>query len=173
MKAKSLVTSLALAAALATTAGIGISYAADTSSTTGPMQNLVSAIASKFNLNEADVQAVFDEQRQAMETRQEEVFADHIAQGVTDGDITQEQANAIQDKRAELESLRDSLSDATEQDRHTAMRAAMDELHQWAIDNKIPEQYLPFGGSHSMQRPGFGHAMGDRHETNSDTAVNN
>ena len=158
MKAKHLVTSLTLAAALATTAGAGITYAANTTNPADdPMQTLVTAIAEKFSLNESDVQAVFDEQRAVIEEQHETVFAEHIAQGVTAGDITQDQANAIQDKRTELESLRATLKDASEEDRRTAMKDAMDDLHQWALDNSIPEQYLPFGGPRGGRGPEFGH----------------
>lgn len=147
MKPVSLLTSLAVTAALITTAGIGISYAAEPSGEDGnPMSSLVSAIATKFNLDETAVQAVFDEQHDQMEADREQMFADRIAEGVTSGDLTQDQANQIQDKRNSIESLRESLDGATDAERRTAMKDAMDDLHQWAIDNNIPREYMPMGG---------------------------
>lgn len=147
MKPVNLLTSLAVTAALITTAGVGISYAAEsTTENANPMGSLVTAIATKFNLEETEVQAVFNEQRNQMQGQREQVFVDRIAQAVTDGDLTQEQADQLQDKRTAIESLREGLTDATDEDRRAAMKDAMDDLRQWAIDNNIPREYVPMGG---------------------------
>ncbi|EKD75949.1 MAG: hypothetical protein ACD_43C00271G0004, partial [uncultured bacterium] len=67
MKKSTLIPVLSLAGVLAA-AGAGVSYAATTQTTSeGPMNQLVSAISTKFNLNKVDVQAVFDEQHSIME----------------------------------------------------------------------------------------------------------
>ncbi len=177
MKRISFLTSLAVTAALITSAGVGITYAAESNaSDTNPMSNLVTAIADKFNLNATDVQAVFDEQRSQMEAEREQVFADRIAEAVTAGDLTQAQADLIQDKRNSIESLRDSLADGTETDRRAAMKSAMDDLQQWAIDNNIPREYVPMGGPQmghrgmmNDHRPEFDHQDNDTDSTETDT----
>ena len=50
--------------------------------------DVISAIAKKFNLNASDVQKVFDEQRTANQTQNEQKFTDFINKSVTDGKIT-------------------------------------------------------------------------------------
>lgn len=142
---------------------MGVVYA--NSSATGianPMSNLVTAIAQRFNLNVSDVQQVFDEQRAKMEAQREQTFTDRINQAVTDGKLTQDQADKILAKKAELEAQRTSLEGKTEEERRTAMKGQTDALKQWVIDNNIPQEYLPFLGF-GMGRghggpggPGFG-----------------
>lgn len=152
-----------------TTAGIataGIASAAtDTSSnSTHPMSSLVDAIASKFNLDKSEVQAVFDEQKTKMETEREAKVKEEVAQLVTDGKLTQAQADAINAKRAELqkerEANRDAATSKTRQEMKTEMDAKRTELKQWAKDNGISTEYLryvmggPGRGGHGG--PGFG-----------------
>lgn len=152
------------------------------SSTTGfdnPMSKLVTAIAQRFNLNVSDVQQVFDEQkaqmdaqreeqRTQMEAQREQIFTGRINQAVTDGKLTQDQAAKILAKKAELEAQKTSLEGKTKEERRTAMttmKEQMDSLKQWATDNNIPQEYLPFlgfgmgrghGGPGGPGGPGFG-----------------
>lgn len=168
MKRAPVLTALAITTMLAG-AGIGVSYAATTADTSGPMNNLVTAIASKFNLDQSEVQQVFDDtmksQRDAMKAEQQQAAADRLAQAVTDGKLTQEQSDKITAKQAELEAERESitppdraemsnLSDEERQAKHEEMKATMDakqdELKQWAEENDVPEEYLhvEVGGKH-------------------------
>ncbi len=59
------------------------------------MSSLVSAIAKKFNLKTADVQAVFDEQHKSMDATRTTEVKSKLTQLVSDGKLTQSQANAI------------------------------------------------------------------------------
>jgi hypothetical protein len=135
---------------------VGAVYADSTTSGNGkPMESLVTAIATKFNLNTSDVQQVFDDNRTAMQAqRQAEMqqnFTDRLNQAVVDGKLTQDQANLIAAKKAELQ-------DQTGAKRENA-KAHMDELKQWATDNNIPLEYLQLGGfggrrmGHGFSRP--------------------
>jgi hypothetical protein len=128
---------------------------------------IISAIAEKFNLNQSDVQAVFDEHRAIVETYQEqnriemqgkmqEKFQERINQAVATAKLTQEQANKILAKNAELVSQKTDLQDKTREEMQTIMKEQMDSLKQWAEDNNIPLQYMQFGGA------GFGRGMGMR-----------
>jgi len=150
-----------IAAGIATAVGVTglvgvnvVNAATDTSSSTNPMSSLVDAIASKFSLNKDDVQAVFDEQRDKMEAEREAEAKQEVAQLVTDGKLTQEQADKINAKRAELkaerEAAKDSNDDKTREEMKDAMKSRRDELKQWASDNDIDEQYLRYvmGGGH-------------------------
>lgn len=150
-------------------AGIGAVYAtSDTAGKQNPMSELVSAIASKFNLNASDVQTVFDEQKTKMqadrkakmaemETKRQQEFSDRLAQAVSGGKLTQDQADKIKAKLAELESAKKSLEGKTGEERRTAMKEQADSLKQWAKDNGISEEYLWRGG---QGRGIFGTASG-------------
>lgn len=159
----------------------GAVYAASDTTKNNPMDNLVAAIASKFNLNVSDVQAVFDEQKVLMNANREEKqatmkaemekkVADEIAQAVTDGKLTQAQADLLVAKRAELEAQRLAFVQeqrdgsktkeeikAERDARQTEMKACQDSLKQWMSDNGISTDYIKF------LRMGFGQGFGRGH----------
>lgn len=140
----------------------GAVYADSTITKTNPMESLVNAIAQKFNLNVNDVQAVFDEQKTKMEAEKEQNFTDQINQAVTDGKLTQVQAELIIAKRAELEAQKPGMGaikkdeswanktrgemQAEMKARQAEMKAQQDALKQWATDNNIPQEYIRFLG---------------------------
>jgi len=164
MKKQLVVAGIVAGIATAGVMGVGIANAAaDTSTTTtNPMSSLVDAIASKFNLNKTEVQAVFDAQRTQMEANREATVKKEVAQLVTDGKITQAQADKINAKRAELqkerEANKDTVSTKTREEMKTEMDAKRTELEQWAKDNGISTDYLRyvFGGGRGHGGPGFG-----------------
>lgn len=137
--------------------GIAALHAAPTDAAGTGSTSLIDRLVQRFNLNKSDVQDVFDEQRQAMETQREQDMKDRLAQLVTDGKLTQAQADAISAKHDELKSFMDSLKDKTPQERRDALKSKMDEVKQWAQDNNIPLQYLHVGGPGPG---GFGHGFG-------------
>ena len=162
---------LLTAAAIATIGMAGLSTGAvfattDTESGDDPMSGLVSAVAEKFNLKAADVQAVFDEQRSAMEADREQEVKDKVAALVKDGKLTQAQANKIDAKRTELqaerESSRDDMKDKTAEERKTEMETKKSELDAWLTENDIDGayKYLLMSGRGGHGGPGMG---GPRH----------
>ena len=167
MKKKSVIATSALVLGLAVT-GAAAAKAAETGGAQRPMNNLVSAIAQKFNLNASDVQQVFDEQRSRMEAQRTLAEASRLAQAVTDGKITQAQADLITAKRAELEAARASgtasLENATKEERAAAMQAQMESLKAWATANNIPLEYLmmPPGSRGHGGPQGFDHMKNPR-----------
>ncbi len=108
--------------------------------------DVINAISKRFNLNASDVQKVFDEQRIANQAQMQQKFTDSINKAVTDGKITQDQANKIIAKHAEVKAQRDALQGKTPEEIRSAMKTQGDALKQWAQDNNIPMQYLMFGG---------------------------
>jgi hypothetical protein len=133
------------------TTGIVVVHAAtDTAKPNNLMSNLVNAIAQKFNLKSADVQQVFDEQKTQMTAQRQakmaQTFTDRLNKAVVDGKLTQDQANKIIAKKAELEIFKTSLEGKTPTEIRAAMKAQMDSLKQWSTVNNIPQQYLMFGG---------------------------
>lgn len=128
-----------------------------------PMANIVSAIAEKFNLNASDVQAVFDEQREIMETNRkehreemqadmQEKFTERINRAVVDGKLTQVQADLIIAKKAELCSQQTNMEGKTREEILAFQKTQRDSLQQWAEDNNIPTEYIMFAR--------MGHAKG-------------
>lgn len=135
------------------------SVSADTTTSgQNPMTNLVNKIAEKFNLNPSDVQQVFDDQRAQMQDQMNQKYQDRISQAISDGKLTQEQADKIIAKKTELESERQDfkadLEGKTKEEMRDAMKTQMDSLKQWASDNNISMEYLMFG--RPMMHRGFG-----------------
>lgn len=141
----SAVTAIGLAAAV----GTGVVSAQSQSSGTG----LVDKIAQKFNLNKADVQAVFDQNRKDHEAQRQQDMKSKLDQAVKDGKLTQDQEDKLVAKFKEMDSYRDSLKDKTEDERHTAMKTKMDEFKQWLKDNNISEDLVRLGGPHGHGGP--------------------
>ena len=117
------VAGLTAAVGLSGIAGIGIVSA----QASGGQSDLVAKIAEKFNLNQGDVQAVFDEEHAARQAERQAQISDHLQSLVDDGTITTDQKSAIEAKQAELKTQRES-------DRS--------ELEAWASDNGIDLKYL-------------------------------
>jgi hypothetical protein len=156
MKHPRMLAALGIAAGM-TAAGITASYAAtDTTTQTNPMSNLVQAIATKFNLNEADVQTVFDEQREQMQTERKENFTTRVNAAVTDGTLTQAQADAIFSKMEEMETARENKdASLTQEERRAKMEDVGQELKAWVEENDIPREFVPMLG-HGGPRGGHG-----------------
>ena len=152
------------AAALAGTAtmGAGILHAATISKTGfNPMSNLVNAIATKFNLNTADVLKVFDDQRAQMQQQRQTQQLAHqktmLDQAVKDGKITQTQEDLIIAKQAEVKTFMGTLAGKTGAERQAAIKTETDSVQAWAKTNNIPEQYVMMFGRGEGPR---GHGMG-------------
>lgn len=141
---------------LASLAGMG-AVSAETG--TSGRESLITRIAQKFNLQESEVKAVFEEERTAREAERTKAIETELAQAVTDGKLTTEQKDKILAKRAELQAEReadfDTLKDKTAEERRTAMQTKRVELKKWATDNDIPTEYARYvfghgGGHHGM-----------------------
>ena len=142
--------------------GAGVAQAAtssDSTTNTNPMSSLVDKLATKFNLNKTEVQAVFDEQKATMNAERETKVKAEVAKLVTDKKITQAQADLIDAKRAELEKERETNKDSFKDLTQTERKAKMDErkatLEAWAKENGIDTQYLRY-----VQGGGRGHGPG-------------
>jgi len=156
---KAFITAAATAAIGAGSLGIGTAFAAETGSRPG-MDTLVQTIASKFNLNVDEVQKIFDEQRAIGEAERKAEFAEHatekLAQAVTDGKLTQAQADLITAKHQELQANKPDLTGKTPEEIKAIIKTQMETLKTWATDNGIPNGFFPKGhGPHPfMRHPG-------------------
>lgn len=138
--------------------------AAEVDDKDNPMNALVSAIAEKFNLNSSEVQSVVDDvmetQREEMQAQHEQEFKDRISKAVSDGKLTQAQADLIEAKKQELRSqmdnVRDDFKNLSEDERKAKMDERRDEMKKWAEDNNITEDMMHMFG----EGRGFGESMG-------------
>ncbi|MCI0479291.1 hypothetical protein L0Y59_01995 [Candidatus Uhrbacteria bacterium] len=132
------------------TAGVGATYAASGPAEGTPFENLIQSISTRFGLDAEEVRQVFDEERgRVQEQRQAgmtERHTERLAQAVTDGDITQAQADLILAKLSEMQAFRESLRDMTPDERQAALETRKDDLKEWATANGIPERFLPMAG---------------------------
>lgn len=149
-----LIAGLAIAITIVTAGAATVSAA--TTNMNSPMDNLVTAIATKFNLNASDVQKVFDEQKIQMQTLHKQEFhqksAQKLEQAVTNKKLTQDQANKITAKRIEINNQIKSLEGKTAEERGAVMKLIMDSLKQWATVNNIPTQYIMMSEGMGMRK---------------------
>jgi membrane protein involved in colicin uptake len=138
----------ATAATLSLGALVPVAAMAQSDSTTGS-SSIVDKLASKFSLNKADVQKVFDEEHAARQAAREQESKDELAALVKAGTLTQAQADKITAKRAEIkaemDANRNAMQDKTEAERKAAMDAKKAEIDKWASDNGIDAKYLMLG----------------------------
>ena len=136
-----------IGSALATTSLVS---AQDTSG----VNSLVTAIAQKFNLNETDVQAVFNEQREKHHAQMKENLEQKLAQAVTDGKITEAQKQAILTKLSEIHENKpnfEEFKNLTQEQRKAKMDEKHTEMETWATQNGLTLDKLheiiggPFG----------------------------
>lgn len=112
--------------------------AAATSSSTNPDNSLVSKIASKFNLDKSEVQAVFDENHQERMQEMKTKRAEALKQAVTDGKLTQKQADHITAVWKQIDSLMgDKRPDQQSSATRKAIKTKMDNLRTWAKNQGI------------------------------------
>ena len=91
--------------------GAGLVRTASVSAQTNesPFKSLITRIADKFNLKEADVQSVFDEHKQARQEEMKARFEERLSALVQAGKLTEAQKKLIMDKKMELMNKRKNL----------------------------------------------------------------
>lgn len=132
-------------AGLAGVGGVGVASAmtpTDTNST-----SIVDRIASKFNLNKDEVQKVFDEAHKERYTEMQAKQQERLEQAVTDGKLTQEQADHITAATKEISTLmQQAKSSGNSETVRTQIRDKVDALRDWAKENDIDMKYIGHGG---------------------------
>lgn len=154
--------SLMVAGAVATigvagVTGLGVASAATNSS--GSSDNLIDKIATKFNLDKGEVEAVFEEAKSEREAEHQQKMEEPLTELVAEGKLTEDQKSKILAKHAELKAQmkeeHGALKDKTKEERRALFDQRRDELKAWAEENDIPTEYLKFIiGFHG---PGMGH----------------
>ncbi|MBU0978611.1 hypothetical protein KKF92_02150, partial [Patescibacteria group bacterium] len=136
----------ALALGILTTAGFwGASQVV--ASQGGFHDGLVQKLAERFNLNQADVEAVLNqyqsERRDQMHTNRRAQIEERLTQAVSDGQITQAQKDALLAKLAELKADRPDIADLTLPERQARMESHRADMTAWAQANGLDPNLLP------------------------------
>jgi hypothetical protein len=115
--------------------------------------NLVTSIAQRFNLKEADVAAVVKDVRTQHMTTMRSKWEAKLSQAVTDGKITEAQRQAIIAKHDEVQGKINAAKDLPDAERKVKAKEAFADLEKWSVDNNINlKQFGLFGFGHSMGR---------------------
>ena len=160
---------------LAGLSGAGIASAASNTSTTGN-DSLVDKIANTFHLDKSQVQAVFDQNREEHRANMDAKRANALKQAVTDGKITQAQADHITAVWREIDDLRGTTkpSDLSGTTRDQ-IKQKMDDLRDWLKQQHIDLRKMGMMGA--GRGHGFGHGMDhdadDQSSTSSSSATTN
>ncbi len=122
--------------------GIVASVSADSSNS----DNLSSKIAQKFNLNQEEVQKVFDEHKGEMHQEHQAKISTKLDDYVSSGKITANQKTLIINKLDEMhkqrEDNKESLKNLTQEERKLKMEEKKTELESWAEQNGINIELL-------------------------------
>ena len=121
-----------------------------------PASTLVTKISQKFNLNESEVQAVFDEARDEKKTEMKSNFENRLNQAVADGKITESQKTVIMEKfgnPSENKVGREDFKNMTMEERKTKMEGKRTEMENWATQNGISSDVLKdvLGGNRGIK----------------------
>lgn len=120
--------------------------------TTGA-NSIVAAIAAKFNLNQSDVQAVFDEEHTKREAEMQKQTETKLTEAVSAGKITEAQKQAILAKMTEMKNNRPekgAFQNMTEEQRKAQMEAKKGEMDAWLSQNGLTQEVFRelMGGPH-------------------------
>lgn len=164
----------ALAVALLVGGGV---YTAQAATPGTQASNVVQKIAQKFGVPQADVQAVFDADRQERMQHMQAQAEQRLTALVNAGKITQAQKDLIVAKHKELQANRQANFEAMKGKTPAERKAAMDtqraELEAWAKTNGIDLQYLMVGhgrAGHGGHRGGMGRGPGMMGASDTQTA---
>lgn len=151
-----------LIAGTAVSVGVGslgmVSAVSAASDTSMSGTSIIDRLATKFGLNKADVQAVFNEERTAHQAEHLANLKEKLATAVSEGKLTQSQSDAITAKFTELQTQRetnmDKFKDMTDAERKMEMETRRTAFEKWMTDNNIPAEYarLIHMGGHSGPR---------------------
>ena len=106
---------------------------------------IVQKLVERFGLNEEEVKAVFDEEREERQIENQTRFEDKLSEAVENGDLTEDQKQLILTKKAEVQEKPGELEGLSLEERRTVMEKHKKEMESWAEENGIDLKYL-FGG---------------------------
>jgi polyhydroxyalkanoate synthesis regulator phasin len=103
---------------------------------------MVERFAERFDLDPDEVMDFVEELREERIAEMEANFEEELDELVEKGEITDEQKQAILDKKEEMKAFRESLEDMTVADAREALAEMKEDLKDWAEENDIGLKYL-------------------------------
>jgi hypothetical protein len=125
----------------------------------GIYPSIVQKLVERFNLDTEEVQQVFDETKEERHQQMQARFEERLDQAVSDGQITEDQKEAIIAKKAEMQTNHQEFKDLTPEEKQAKMAAYKEEMEAWAEENGLDLSTLHMlGGGHhgGFGKPHFG-----------------
>lgn len=174
---------IAIPAAILTIAG-GVALATNVPSVSAHMGDdshttLMQKLVSRFNLNQSEVEAVFQEVRTERQTEMQAAFEARLTQAVETGRLTEEQKQLVLAKHQEMQEKhqaeQDEWASLTQEGREAKREQRQAELKTWAEENGIDLSWLmPQMGMRGGHERGMGGMMrGEGRGTTQTQATNN
>ena len=124
--------------------------------TEGEYPSLVEKFAERFNLDPDEILDFFDELKDERIADAEERFEERLDELVEDEKITEDQKEAMLDKKEELKTFKEGLEDMTISEAREAMKDIHEELKDWAEENDISlRNFFPKDEAHTFGLKGF------------------
>lgn len=99
----------------------------------------INGIAERLGIDSGDVKAAFEAEKEERRAERQEKHAEHMASLIADGTLTQEQADALETKRAELREAKEALKDQdlSREEVRAQMKTIHEEFKAWAEEQGI------------------------------------
>jgi DNA-directed RNA polymerase specialized sigma subunit len=111
-------------------------------SQTGRFDTLVSRLANRFGVPEDEVQQVFDEVHAEHQSQMQTMFEERLNEQVSTGEITEDQKQAILDKKEEMIAFHETLRDLSPEERKAAFEEHRSEMKAWMEANGLEHKHL-------------------------------
>jgi hypothetical protein len=121
----------------------------------GEYPPFVERFAERFDLDPDEIMDFMEELKEEKAAEMEAKFEERLDDLVEDGDITSEQKQDILDKKAEMESFKESLEDMTVAEAREAFKDKKEELKDWAEENDLELKYLFPKAAKKQDHKGF------------------
>jgi len=117
---------------------------------------LIEKFAERFDLDPDKIHDFFNELKEERVADAEDRFEEKLDELVEDEKITEDQKEAIIDKKEELRTFREELEDMTISEAREAMKDIHEELKDWAEENDISlRNFFPKDKAHAFGLRGF------------------
>ena len=117
---------------------------------------LVERFAERFDLDPDEIMDFLNELKEERIADAEERFEGRLDELVEDEKITEDQKEAILDKKEELKTFKEEMEDMTISEAREAIKEIHEELKDWAEENDLDlENFFPKQGAHAFGLRGF------------------
>lgn len=158
MKTKTIVTLVIILGVLSLVSVLGINSVQANGE--GNYPPIVQRLVERFNLDQGEVEQVFDEAREQRRAEMQNRFQERLDQAVTDGQITEEQKQAISAKKAEMQANREEMKDLSFEEIKELRETHRQEMEAWAEENGIDLTIMPMLIGKQGKHGHFGQGMG-------------